>query len=258
MGALRNRLARRAGAGARALRLPPQRRVIALSPGIRDGGDRRRRAAASAWRWCPTPPTWSCSPRRSTARPSASGWAGGRFVAATSARWARPTTWRRWSSRAASLAEGVTFVLHGRRQAPRRARAPRAAGQRAASSARRPTRRRWPALAAASDACLTLFKDVPVLATNSPNKLFDTFAAGRAGDREHRRLDARAGGGQRGRAVRRAPATRRPGREAGLAARPPGGGRAPGPQRPRAGRARVRPRRRSPRARWACSRRPRR
>jgi glycosyltransferase involved in cell wall biosynthesis len=34
-------------------------------------------------------------------------------------------------------------------------------------------------LAAASSACLTLFKDVPVLATNSPNKLFDTFAAGR-------------------------------------------------------------------------------
>ena len=35
-------------------------------------------------------------------------------------------------------------------------------------------------LAAASNACLTLFKDVPVLATGSPNKLFDTFAAGRA------------------------------------------------------------------------------
>jgi glycosyltransferase involved in cell wall biosynthesis len=35
------------------------------------------------------------------------------------------------------------------------------------------------ALAAESSACLTLFKDVPVLATNSPNKLFDTFAAGR-------------------------------------------------------------------------------
>jgi glycosyltransferase involved in cell wall biosynthesis len=34
-------------------------------------------------------------------------------------------------------------------------------------------------LAASSSACLTLFKDVPVLATNSPNKLFDTFAAGR-------------------------------------------------------------------------------
>jgi len=35
-------------------------------------------------------------------------------------------------------------------------------------------------LAAESSACLTVFKDVPVLATNSPNKLFDTFAAGRA------------------------------------------------------------------------------
>lgn len=34
-------------------------------------------------------------------------------------------------------------------------------------------------LAADSNACLTVFKDVPVLATNSPNKLFDTFAAGR-------------------------------------------------------------------------------
>jgi glycosyltransferase involved in cell wall biosynthesis len=34
-------------------------------------------------------------------------------------------------------------------------------------------------LAAASNACLIVFKDVPVLATNSPNKLFDTFAAGR-------------------------------------------------------------------------------
>jgi glycosyltransferase involved in cell wall biosynthesis len=34
-------------------------------------------------------------------------------------------------------------------------------------------------LAARSSTCLTLFKDVPVLATNSPNKLFDTFAAGR-------------------------------------------------------------------------------
>src|SRR3954452_19511889 len=34
-------------------------------------------------------------------------------------------------------------------------------------------------LAAASGACLTVFKDVPVLATNSPNKLFDTLAAGR-------------------------------------------------------------------------------
>jgi glycosyltransferase involved in cell wall biosynthesis len=31
----------------------------------------------------------------------------------------------------------------------------------------------------ASDACMTIFKDLPVLQTCSPNKLFDTFAAGR-------------------------------------------------------------------------------
>ena len=42
-----------------------------------------------------------------------------------------------------------------------------------------PDKRSVAELAAASDACLTIFKDVPVLATNSPNKLFDTFAAGR-------------------------------------------------------------------------------
>ena len=57
-------------------------------------------------------------------------------------------------------------------------------------------------LAAASDACLTVFKDVPVLATNSPNKLFDTFAAGRAAIVNTGGLAARAGGGARGRAVR--------------------------------------------------------
>jgi glycosyltransferase involved in cell wall biosynthesis len=42
-----------------------------------------------------------------------------------------------------------------------------------------PDKRSVARLAAASDACLTIFKDVPVLATNSPNKLFDTLAAGR-------------------------------------------------------------------------------
>ena len=41
-------------------------------------------------------------------------------------------------------------------------------------------KRAVPRLAAASDTCMTIFKDVPVLYTCSPNKLFDTFAAGRA------------------------------------------------------------------------------
>jgi len=34
-------------------------------------------------------------------------------------------------------------------------------------------------LAAASDVCMTIYKNVPILSTCSPNKLFDTFAAGR-------------------------------------------------------------------------------
>jgi len=34
-------------------------------------------------------------------------------------------------------------------------------------------------LAAASDACMTIYKDIPILYTCSPNKLFDTLAAGR-------------------------------------------------------------------------------
>jgi glycosyltransferase involved in cell wall biosynthesis len=34
-------------------------------------------------------------------------------------------------------------------------------------------------LAAASDACMTIYKNVPILYTCSPNKLFDTLAAGR-------------------------------------------------------------------------------
>ena len=42
-----------------------------------------------------------------------------------------------------------------------------------------PDKRSVAELAAASDACLTIVSDVPVLETCSPNKLFDTFAAGR-------------------------------------------------------------------------------
>jgi glycosyltransferase involved in cell wall biosynthesis len=43
-----------------------------------------------------------------------------------------------------------------------------------------PDKRAIAEIAAASDACMTIYKDVPVLYTCSPNKLFDTFAAGRA------------------------------------------------------------------------------
>jgi glycosyltransferase involved in cell wall biosynthesis len=76
---------------------------------------------------------------------------------------------------AARLLPDVTFVLMG--DGKRRAELERAAPQnvRFRSGSKADVAR----LAAESSACLTLFKDVPVLATNSPNKLFDTFAAGR-------------------------------------------------------------------------------
>jgi glycosyltransferase involved in cell wall biosynthesis len=76
---------------------------------------------------------------------------------------------------AARLVPDVTFVLMG--DGKRRAELERAAppNVRFRTGSKTDVAR----LAAESDACLTLFKDVPVLATNSPNKLFDTFAAGR-------------------------------------------------------------------------------
>jgi glycosyltransferase involved in cell wall biosynthesis len=43
-----------------------------------------------------------------------------------------------------------------------------------------PDKRSVARLAAASDACMTIFKDRPVFSVNSPNKFFDTLAAGRA------------------------------------------------------------------------------
>lgn len=76
---------------------------------------------------------------------------------------------------AARLLPDVRFVLMGdgkRREALERGAPPNV-------SFRSGTKAEVARLAAESSACLTLFKDVPVLATNSPNKLFDTFAAGR-------------------------------------------------------------------------------
>ena len=79
---------------------------------------------------------------------------------------------------AAALLEGVTVVLLG--EGKQRAELERRAAANVRFLDPVPDKASVAHLAAASDACLTLFKDVPVLATNSPNKLFDTFAAGRA------------------------------------------------------------------------------
>ena len=211
-------------------------RVIALSPGIRDGvaaaGVAPGADRAGAERLRPR----AVLPRRSTATPSARRLGlGDGFVCSYFGTLGEANDLSQ-VVRAAPLLDGVTFVLlgDGKRRAGLRARGARArGGQRRVPATRRPTRRTVARLAAASDACLTIFKDVPVLATNSPNKLFDTFAAGRPAivnqpgwmrelvERNEAGLFVRPGdpGG--------------PGREGGLAARPPGRGRALRPQRAR-------------------------
>jgi glycosyltransferase involved in cell wall biosynthesis len=78
---------------------------------------------------------------------------------------------------AARLLPDVEFVLLG--EGKRRAELERSAPPNVVFGGPAKGKEEVAELAARSSACLTLFKDVPVLATNSPNKLFDTFAAGR-------------------------------------------------------------------------------
>ena len=78
---------------------------------------------------------------------------------------------------AARLVPDMSFVLMG--GGKRRAELERTAPPNVEFPGPAASKEAVAALAARSGACLTLFKDVPVLATNSPNKLFDTFAAGR-------------------------------------------------------------------------------
>ena len=78
---------------------------------------------------------------------------------------------------AARMLDGVEFVLMG--DGKHRARLERSAPANVTFSGTAAGKEEVAELAARSSACLTVFKDVPVLATNSPNKLFDTFAAGR-------------------------------------------------------------------------------
>lgn len=77
--------------------------------------------------------------------------------------------------------DGVAFVLHG--DGKRRAELEELAREKRVRSVifsdPIPDKASVARLAAASDACMTIYKDVPILYTCSPNKLFDTFAAGR-------------------------------------------------------------------------------
>jgi glycosyltransferase involved in cell wall biosynthesis len=76
---------------------------------------------------------------------------------------------------------GLVFVLHGdgKRRPELEAFCRRHELTNVIFSDEIPDKRTLAHLVAASDVCMTIYKNVPILYTCSPNKLFDTFAAGR-------------------------------------------------------------------------------
>ena len=183
MGALRNPLLR---AAARALERLAYRRaaaIVALSPGIR-AGVLAAGAVADKVELVPNGADLELF------GPAANGRAlleelglGGTFVCSYFGAMGEANDLTQVIEAAALLRErDVSIVLLG--GGKRRAELERLARERGAANVvfmdPVPDKASVARLAAASDACLTIFKDVPVLATNSPNKLFDTFAAGRA------------------------------------------------------------------------------
>ena len=214
MGALRNPAARRV---ARALERAAYRaaaHVVALSPGIARRRGRRRRARRSGCTMIPNASDLDLfSPDVDPGDLRERLGLGGAFVCSYFGTMGEANDLTQVVDAATLLRDrgenGVAFVLQGEgKRRPAIEDEVRRRGLRNVVLLPAGDKESAARLAAASDACMTIFKDVPVLATNSPNKLFDTFAAGRAGDREHRRLAARARGAQRARACSRARATR--------------------------------------------------
>ena len=199
MGALRNPLARRLARALERFVYRRSARLIALSPGIRAGV---LATGVPAERVALIPNAsdldlFDPAPRRP----------GDRFTVSYFGTMGEANDLSA-AVEAAAPASRHGVRADGRRQAPRR----RSSGaRRRTSPSRAPPGRRQEvaALAARSDACLTLFKDVPVLATNSPNKLFDTFAAGRPAIVNMNGWMRRARGGERGGALRARAATQR-------------------------------------------------
>ncbi|MBN1529643.1 MAG: glycosyltransferase family 4 protein [Thermoleophilaceae bacterium] len=180
MGALRNPLARRLARLLERAVLRRSARVIALSPGIRAGVEA---AGVRAERITLVPNAsdlelFSPALDRAAARERLG--LGDGFVCSYFGTLGEANDLGQ-VVRAAPLVSDVTFVLQGdgkqRAALEREARALGAANVVFLPPAPAKEDVAW--LAAASDACLTIFRDLPVLATNSPNKLFDTFAAGR-------------------------------------------------------------------------------
>jgi glycosyltransferase involved in cell wall biosynthesis len=166
MGALRNPLVRRAARTLERLVLRRATKIIALSPGIQSGvvaaGAPPERVALvpnasdlDLFRPAPLPERFRVS----------------YFGTMGEANDLAPVV------EAARLLDGVEFVLMG--DGKHRAELERSAPPNVTFTGTAAAKEEVAELAASSSVCLTVFKDVPVLATNSPNKLFDTFAAGR-------------------------------------------------------------------------------
>jgi glycosyltransferase involved in cell wall biosynthesis len=185
MGALRNPVAQRAARGLERLVYRSAAEVIALSPGMRDGV-----VAAGV------------APDRVTLVPNASDLElfspdldgasmrerlglGERFVCSYFGTMGEANDLTPVVEAAALMKErgddGVAFVLHGKgkRRGDLEALARRRGADNVIFSDPIHDKQSVAQLAAASDVCMTIYKDVPILATCSPNKLFDTFAAGR-------------------------------------------------------------------------------
>ena len=177
MGALRNRALQRLGREIERFVYRRSTRLIALSPGIRD---RVIAAGAHLEKVAMIPNAADLdlfSPSLDGAAERRRLGLGDRFVCSYFGTMGEANDLSQVIE-AAPLVEDVRFVLLG--DGKRRPELERAAPRNVLFRGPAATKQEVAALAAASDACLTIFKDVPVLATNSPNKLFDTFAAGRA------------------------------------------------------------------------------
>jgi glycosyltransferase involved in cell wall biosynthesis len=166
MGALRHPLLRRAARALERLVYRRSARLVALSPGIRAG---IVAAGATAERVTLVPNAADLDLFRPGAAPE-------RFRVSYFGTMGEANDVSA-AVEAARLLPDVEFVLMG--DGKRRAELEQGAPANVTFTGPAADKREVAELAAGSSACLTLFKDVPVLATNSPNKLFDTFAAGR-------------------------------------------------------------------------------